>query len=99
MPVMIGVLSVAGAAWVADERLEWTLVALAAGLAATSARRSGRNWRILWVFGAGLACILTARLGAAPGSWTQATGMLVGGTLIAAGHWQSLRLLRPEAQR
>ena len=99
MPLALGVLSVVGAAWVADERLEWALVTLAACFAGASALRSGRDRRILWAFAAGFTFVLAARLGAQHGSWTQATGMLVGGSLIAGGHLQRLRMARTECGR
>jgi hypothetical protein len=98
MPLALGALSLIGAAWVADERLEWVLVVVAACFAITSATRSGGNGRILGAFAVGFTVVLGSRFGAAPGSWTQATGMLVGGTLIAAGHLQSLRLPREECR-
>ena len=98
MPLAITLLPLLGLSFLADSRMEWALVVLAAVLGTTSLTvgyRQHRSTNALRVLFAGLAILVAGRLFEtyAVGQW--AVGVVVaGGVIIAIAHSINLRLSR-----
>ncbi len=97
LPFALTVLAVTGFSWLAAPGLEWTI--LGASLLIGSTRLIYSYWRehrrldSVALFALGAACAITGRLfGWTP--WIEASGMILGGALIAIAHWRNQRLCR-----
>jgi len=98
MPLLIGLLPLAGLGFLAEERAEWALAGLSIGVGSLrlipSYARKHRQWRplLLFAFGAGL--IIAVRLLTEDGSRLEAPAMVIGALLIACAHVVNQRLCR-----
>jgi hypothetical protein len=98
-PFFLGLLPLAGVAWLAGEGAEWAFVAATITIGLLSllpayARRHGRV-RPLLLFSAGAALLLCARLLLEDDVRLEVASAVAGALLIASAHVTNLRLCRP----
>lgn len=97
MPLLTGVLALAGAEWIASRRFEWSIVATSLALGVITlfpGYRQHRRRRSLVVFTAGISLILIARLAYDEWPAIELITVLAGGVLIAIAHGINRRLCR-----
>lgn len=97
-PILIGTLALLGTHWLADERAEWTIIAVAlllgAGRLGYSFLHEHRDKRSLALFGLGAAAVLFAKTAGSPGGMMEVSLMVTGGLFVAGAHAHNHRLCR-----
>jgi hypothetical protein len=96
-PLLAGILPVVGIV-VADPGTEWVLQGMSLATSAitlsTGCLRNHRQWRAMWPFGAGAACMLGVRLLAQADNGIVQMLVLIGAGLVVAAHAVNIRLCR-----
>jgi hypothetical protein len=98
MPLLIGLLPLAGLSFLAEKQTEIMLIGLSIGIGISSLipsyARKHRQWRPLLLFTFGAVLILAVKLLAEEGSRLEAPAMVLGALLIACAHMINRRLCR-----
>lgn len=98
LPVLLLLAPTLAGSWIADERLDWLLLATAGvlGLATVvpGTARHHRRWHPLLLLGAGLAVLVAARATLAEESAAGIATVVAGAALLAAAHLRNRSLVR-----
>ncbi len=86
-------LTIAGMGWLADERLEWSIIAASFLIGSVRLSHSyfyeHRRPVVLVIFLTGLAAILFAKAEFVGWEYAEVAGMTLGGSMIAFAHWRN----------